>query len=635
MSEQDLADQDVLTHLTHAFTLFMDGDPVGARLAAQFAMEAVPISGPAQAALGDRLLSINDALGAEAALRTACDLGTRDANTLARLARSIAEQGRHDEATTHYQGVLCLDPAHSEALIHLGRSALRAGRSRQALAMLRRAALLSRDNASLWLLLAGVAHTAGDAALSERARRVAYVLDPGNPAACLAMAETALAQGRQRTGRNALIRASRLDPTDPGLLSHCLRAGHLVAGQTPDRLARLHRGWHNRFGTPVPPRPPVRARAEEPPRLGLVVPEPPDPLLNWRLRPLLRHRDAARLSVIVFAGPSASGQPWEDLKPLADAWVDYSGLSVGALAHRIRTHRIDILADLSGHGCALPLTLYARHRPAPVQVAWSRYPGTTGLRVFDALLTDRGHCPPDHESFHSEPVVCLDAGALACEPPCPMPAPGPAPRTVTRVLTLGSLAPPSLVGEACLDLWASVLRAIPGAHLAMLDPAWRAPSARNGLREAMRSRGLDPTRLRDGAPADPTQPWDALPALDAVLDSVPVSHDSGAIMALAVGIPLVTLPGSTPGSRFAAAHLNLTGRARGIAEDASDFVIRVQRAAAQPRQPVRWDGAAWTDEFSRTLDRLFRAAATPAKTVAGDAAPFSWTDADMEDAIAP
>jgi len=631
MSEQELADQDVLTHLTHAFTLFMEGDPVGARLAAQLATDAIPVSGPAQAALGHRLLSIDDAHGAETALRKARDLGTCDVETLVRLARSIAAQDRHQEAIRQYETVLRLDPANTEALIYLSEAAVADGRTREALSLLRRATQLSRDNAPLWLMLAGVAQVAGDSALSERARRAAYTLDPGNPMACLAMAEAALAHGRHRTGQQVLVRASRLDPTDPALLSRCLRVAHLVPGQTQERLARLHRSWHARYGSPVPPRPAVRTRGREPLVIGLVLPDPPDPLLDWRLRPLLRHRDPDRLKIVVMGGTGTATRAWEDLRGLADTWVDCAGLATGAMSHRIRTHRVDILVDLGGHGGAVPMTLYARHRPAPIQVSWTRYPGTTGLQAFDALLTDKQHVPDEDEVHYTETVVRLESGALACEPPSALPPPGPAPRTTTRVITLGSLAPPLLVGEPCLDLWAAVLRALPGSHLAMIDPAWRTPAARNGLRDAMRSRGLDPERLRDGTPEDPSAPWTALPALDAVLDTVPMSHDTGALVALSVGVPMVTLPGKSPGSRFAAAHMLRAGQQQGIAESEKDFVIRAQRALKQPRTPVRWDATAWVEGFTQALEHLAEDAAprdassAPEATGAG---AFTWDEED-------
>src|SRR5262249_23849422 len=71
----------------------------------------------------------------------------------------------------------------------------------------------------------------------------------------------------------------------------------------------------------------------------------------------------------------------------AYAWRNTVGTSDEELARMIRVDQIDILVDLTMHmgGCR-PL-LFAR-KPAPLQVAWLAYPGTTGLSTMDYRITD-------------------------------------------------------------------------------------------------------------------------------------------------------------------------------------------------------------------------------------------------------
>lgn len=614
MTERDRADQDVITLLTHAFSLFMAGDPVGARHEAQMAALAVPASGPAQAALGDRLLSIDDAMGAEQALRTACDLGAGDADTLGRLARSLQAQGRLDEAADCFRQVLQLDPARAEACLNLGLMRLTRGAARGAVTLLRRAAHLVPTQASIRLLLAEAHQRAGGpdaAAAAETQRRAACALDPAWPAAAVALAESLVARGQVRAAQRALVRASRLDPGDPRLLSRCLHLRHLLPGQTQAALKRVHGGWQRRFGTPLPPRPPLQHRPGTPLRVGLVSPDLGAMPVGWLVRPLFRHRDPARLTLVALSDRPHDDAIARELQSLADHWEEVAGLGDEALAHRMRQLDLDILIDLSGHGPGNRLPVFARHRPAPIQVSWAGYPGDTGLRAIDLLVSDAVLTPPDDGSS-PDAVARLATGATCYDPPPDRPDPGPAPRARTGAVTFGAFAGPARVGDTCLDLWAPVLRAVRGSRLHLCAPGWTDARAASRLRAGLRARNVDPARVTLD-PAAGTPGLDRLQAcrsLDVVLDTAPRSGHLVTLEALAMGVPVVTLPGASVGGRYAAAHLTHAGRPQGLAADADDVLARVDHVLTLPRTPALIDAAAWTAAMTTALEAaVFRLAA--------------------------
>src|SRR5208283_5027207 len=83
---------------------------------------------------------------------------------------------------------------------------------------------------------------------------------------------------------------------------------------------------------------------------------------------------------------------------------------------QIRADRIDILFDLTGHTAHNRLLVFAR-KPAPIQVTWAGYVGTTGLKAMDYVLADRYEVPPSAERYYQEQVLRMPEGYVCYEPP--------------------------------------------------------------------------------------------------------------------------------------------------------------------------------------------------------------------------
>ena len=104
------------------------------------------------------------------------------------------------------------------------------------------------------------------------------------------------------------------------------------------------------------------------------------------------------------------------LQLAATQWHDVAGLSDDRLARQIRADRIDILFDLTGHTAHNRLLVFAR-KPAPLQITWLGYEGTTGLSAMDYLLADRHMVPAGTEHFYREQVLRMPEGYVCCNPP--------------------------------------------------------------------------------------------------------------------------------------------------------------------------------------------------------------------------
>ncbi|HEX4637248.1 MAG TPA: tetratricopeptide repeat protein, partial [Rhizomicrobium sp.] len=120
---------------------------------------------------------------------------------------------------------------------------------------------------------------------------------------------------------------------------------------------------------------------------------------------LFERHDRECFEVTAFAfGPDDGSGMRRRLVKAFDHFEDVRRLSDLEIATLVRAREIDIAVDLNGHTHdARPGIL--SHRPAPVQVNYLVYPGTTGANYMDYVLADRIVLPSDQQAFFSEKIV--------------------------------------------------------------------------------------------------------------------------------------------------------------------------------------------------------------------------------------
>src|SRR5262249_15701229 len=140
------------------------------------------------------------------------------------------------------------------------------------------------------------------------------------------------------------------------------------------------------------------------------------------------------------------------------------GWSHEALAEQIRADGIDVLFDLAGHTAYNRLPVFAR-KPAPLQMTWIGYVGTTGLAAMDYLIADRYHIPEGMEEPYRERVLRLPDGYICYDAPANAPTVGPLPAATAGHVTFGSFNNPAKINREVVRLWSEVLARVPDARL--------------------------------------------------------------------------------------------------------------------------------------------------------------------------
>jgi protein O-GlcNAc transferase len=211
----------------------------------------------------------------------------------------------------------------------------------------------------------------------------------------------------------------------------------------------------------------------------------------------------------------------------------------GQAAELVRSDQIDILIDLALHSAGGRLKIFAC-RPAPVQISWLGYAGTTGLDTIDYRITDPILDPPGADpSVYSERClhlpetmwcyaslnVELEVGAL--------------PALAAGRVTFGCQNSYRKLHAGVFALWSRVLREVDGAGLFL----YAEQDAQEGLRQAFAREGIVTDRIEFGGRLSRHEYLRRYQHIDIGLDTFPYSGGTTTLDAAWMGVPTVTLCG--------------------------------------------------------------------------------------------
>jgi predicted O-linked N-acetylglucosamine transferase (SPINDLY family) len=261
----------------------------------------------------------------------------------------------------------------------------------------------------------------------------------------------------------------------------------------------------------------------------------------------------------------------------ADIWRDTGDLSDAELAAQVSQDGIDVLVDLVMHMDGARLGMFAQ-KPAPIQLTWLGYPGTTGLTRMDYRLTDPVLDPPgETDHLYTEQSARLET-FWCFEPPANSPPVGPLPADKNGYLTFGCLNSFGKVNDALLELWREILAAVPDSRLVFMPPKGKITDR---VREKL---GAAPSRLI-GLPRESRLKYlKYYHRIDLALDPFPYTGHTTTLDGLWMGVPVVTLSGPTVVSRGSLSILTNVGLTELAVKNKSDYVAL---AVALARDQVR------------------------------------------------
>jgi predicted O-linked N-acetylglucosamine transferase (SPINDLY family) len=301
------------------------------------------------------------------------------------------------------------------------------------------------------------------------------------------------------------------------------------------------------------------------------------------------------------------------LRSYSDVWHETFGMSDERLADLIRHDQIDILVDLTMHMAGARPLLFAR-KPAPVQVCWLAYQGTTGLTTMDYRLTDPYLDPPGmFDRYYSEESFRLPDSFWCYDPLTSEPSVNELPALNNGYVTFGCLNSFNKVTDDVLRLWACALRAVDGSRLIVLAGQG---SHRERTIDFLRREGIAPERVTFQSFVPRPDYLRLYHHIDIGLDTFPYNGQTTTLDAAWMGVPVVTIVGRTSAARAGASLLWNLGTPELVADSPDQFVStavalaqdskRLNSYRTSLRQQLQKSPLMDAPRFTRNVEIAFR-----------------------------
>ena len=409
------------------------------------------------------------------------------------LGNALTERGLYEEAAESFQRALQARPDFADAHNNLGNALKKLGRLDEAVAAHCRALEIKPDFAEAHYNLGNAYKEQRNFDAAVECYQRALEVNPSYADAGNNLGNTFKDQGRLSEAADSYGAALRIDPQfaeahnnlgntrkDQGRLDEALACFEKAFELKPDyaaafnnRLATLsyrsganlaelsaaHAEFDQQLCQPLRGQWQPHAadrNPDRPLRLGFLSPDLGMHPVGYFLILVLENLPQSEYEVICYSDRARPDALAARIRKASSEWSSVENLSDDQLAQRIRDDKIDILFDLAGHTARNRLLVFAR-KPAPIQITWMGYVGTTGLQAMDYIIADQHEIPAGCEQHYCERVLRMPDGYLCYDPPEYAPPVTQLPAMDNGWVTFGSFNNPAKITDEIIDVWGQIL----------------------------------------------------------------------------------------------------------------------------------------------------------------------------------
>ena len=498
-------------------------------------------------------------------------------------------RGAFAEAVDWFQRGLALHP--DDGVLHANLASVYADlhRNREAYEHAKRATELAPGNWVAWLNLSNACNRLQRYGESEKVARHGLTLKPGDPNLLNNLANALKEQGRVGEAVELYLQALRDTPEFDGGFINLLLALLYHPEATVQDISHVAMAFgaclEARQGgqrLPLANRPDPWRRL----RVGFLSPDFRVHAVMYFAEPVIARLDRNQFEIYCYYLRAGEDAVTARARRLADRFVSLAGLDASEQAKRIAADGVDVLIDLAGHTGYSGL-LAMIHRPAPVQITWLGYPGTTGMTTMDWRITDEIADPPGDEEFYTEQLLRLPPPFAVYRPRVRAPleryeAPyqvKPPPALSKGFVTFGCCNNVGKLTPGVLRLWGRLLERLPTAQLLIEVNGLRDREVEQALRAKCVAHGIANERLILVNQESRNQ-YLTYHHIDIALDPFPLVGGTTSYDALWMGCPLVVMRGAHFRERMGMSFLTAIGREEWIADNEDAYLDIACRLAS-------------------------------------------------------
>lgn len=320
----------------------------------------------------------------------------------------------------------------------------------------------------------------------------------------------------------------------------------------------------------------------------------------------------------ISIGPDDGSEQRRRLVGAFDQFHDVNLTDDLDIAKLIQSLDCHIVVDLNGYTehCRTQLLAY---RPAPLQLHYLGYPGTSGASFIDYLVADDVVLPRDQEKFYTEHIIRLPETFFVNDSRKAISDRVPEKREMGLPydgLVFCCFNASYKITPGMFDVWMRLLREVEGSVLWLSKPV---TTACDNLRREAELRGVNPGRIvfAEKTPRLADHLARHIHA-DIFLDTLPYNAHTTAAEALWAGLPVITCEGQTFAGRVGASLLAAAGMPELVTTSLAEYEVAAlnyardvaARTALRQRLKDRRDTSPLFNakRFCRHLETAFRMA---------------------------